>query len=181
MGTSPRHHDSDDDDTAPWRGDGYPFHVLIRALEVAIKVLYWLHEHIDYVTLVCVIGAFVWLSIVGSQTHDISQESKRESSAARIAAEEARTTSQESKELSIIVKENREDAILETCEDQNRRNRKTIFALEQELRVASAHLTRAQRSEIRKTRTATVTIIDALAPVENCQTELKRLTHVTRK
>jgi hypothetical protein len=68
----------------------------------------------------------------------------------------------------------REQSIRTACVDQNARHRATVAQLDARLRLAVATASPAQARQIRQSRAFTVALIDALAPVRDCDAVVRR-------
>lgn len=69
---------------------------------------------------------------------------------------------------------NREEIVRENCEDQNARHDSSIAALDEVLSRAVKE-NPERREQIEQSRTATVLLIDALVPVQDCEERVEIL------
>jgi hypothetical protein len=70
----------------------------------------------------------------------------------------------------------RVDNIASSCEEQTARNRRTTAALDIVLAKAFKHARPAQRLQLQASRAATVLLINALAPIEDCDARVFKFT-----
>lgn len=70
----------------------------------------------------------------------------------------------------------RVDSIATTCEELTERNHRTTAVLDEVLAHALKHASPAQRLQIRVSRVATILLIDALAPIEDCGARVFKFT-----
>lgn len=81
----------------------------------------------------------------------------------------------EQQEFSDEIQQQREDATRANCEEQNARNRGTQAALKQGSDRDIALATTPQRkAEIRRSRDVTVTLIDAVMPIQDCDARVEK-------
>ena len=77
----------------------------------------------------------------------------------------------------ILIQQQRAEGILRNCMDQNQRHRSTIATLDSVI----AQLPKSQRAQAIKNRNFTVLLIDALAPLQDCQRLVRISTQITTK
>lgn len=75
--------------------------------------------------------------------------------------------------LGLAIQEQRRNFILDSCREQNRRNRNTKRTLRLGADIDQRNAPFEARAEIRRRRNVTLGLIDALAPVQNCKEEAK--------
>lgn len=63
------------------------------------------------------------------------------------------------------------------CVDQNRRHDQTILTLDRLLAQAEADATPTQLGQLRQSRLFTVLLVNALAPHQNCDAQVRLLVH----
>lgn len=81
----------------------------------------------------------------------------------------------QNKQFTIDIQQQRRDSILESCKAQNERHDGSVDALvkgsNEDQKNADSE---AARKEIRRRRDVTIALLDALAPVENCEEKVKQ-------
>jgi hypothetical protein len=74
------------------------------------------------------------------------------------------------------IKQSRKSSIITSCREQNERHDKTLAVLDVVYGVESRALAPMQRQEAGQTQKVTVLLVNALAPVKNCQARAEQLT-----
>jgi type VI protein secretion system component VasK len=69
------------------------------------------------------------------------------------------------RQVTAQIQKERERSIRTTCEEQNKRNKSTVRALDQLIEQAPA----SRRDRARQSRAGTVLLINALAPMQDCE------------
>lgn len=80
--------------------------------------------------------------------------------------------------LTQTIQRQRFDAVISNCRAQNQRNRSTIHTLDKLLQRARRHASPKMRAQLQASRSGTVLLIDALAPVQNCTRQAERITGI---
>lgn len=81
----------------------------------------------------------------------------------------------QNEQASIEIQTQRENSIRAQCQEQNARNRNTSNALIHAAGVDMAsRTTEAEKAEVKRRRDVTLGLIDALAPVQDCDAKVKQ-------
>lgn len=82
---------------------------------------------------------------------------------------------EQNKQFAIDIQEQRKNAIIETCTEQNARHDGSVDALRQGSDIDQKNAPNEKaRKEIRRRRDVTIALLDALAPVQNCNALAKK-------
>jgi hypothetical protein len=74
------------------------------------------------------------------------------------------------------IRQQRADSIRVSCEEVNARNRDTVGAYDRQIARLVPRLKPRQRAQLKQSRDFTVGLIDALAPVEDCNARVRQFT-----
>lgn len=85
-------------------------------------------------------------------------------------ADQLATLVKQNQQFAIDIQKQRKDSIIESCEAQNARHDGSVKALKagSDIDIENAK-TEAAKNEIARRRDVTIALLDALAPVENCE------------
>lgn len=89
-------------------------------------------------------------------------------------ADQLSTLVKQNQQFAIDIQKQRKDSIIESCTAQNARHDGSVEALKEGSDLDQQNApTEAAKAEIRRRRDVTIALLDALAPVENCQQKAK--------
>lgn len=126
-------------------------------------------------------GALIALSIIGLATaialagFGIVLDNQQETSdQLKVLVKQSKKLALDNKAFAAEIQQQRRDSILESCTAQNKRHDGSVAALVKGSDEDQANApNEAARKEIRRRRDVTIALLDALAPVEDCQQKVK--------
>jgi len=104
-----------------------------------------------------------WQSTELTRTHDLGLQT--------------RALAVEANSLATEIKQSRTASIREACRAQNRRHAHTVRTLKHIFTQATRGLPRAARPQLKRSHQATLLLVDALAPIEDCAARVRTLSH----